>query len=84
MDKKPANRTSRPLAVILLALLLLLVPVFYVLSVGPVFGMVECGWIGKSWVPALETIYLPLRLATVYIPGCDILLSEYQRLWAAP
>ena len=84
MDERSTNRTVRPLGVLLLSLLLLLLPILYVLSIGPVFGMVQSGWIGKSWLPAIETFYSPLRLAVVYIPGFDILLSEYQRLWATP
>ena len=70
--------------VVFLMLCVASLPLLYVLSIGPVFGMVQSGWLGKSWLPTLETIYLPLRLAAVYVPGCDIVLFEYQRLWAAP
>lgn len=67
--------------ILILVVCLILLPAFYVLSIGPVVMLGDNGFIPQSFEPAFEIIYMPLILLHEHT-----LLREplewYVELWA--
>jgi len=70
--------------VMVLVVLLVLSPLLYVLSIGPVAGMLEAGWISKHWEPTLEVAYSPLLWTANRVPPVESALTNYMLLWVTP
>jgi hypothetical protein len=67
-----------------LAVVLLVLPLIYVLSIGPVARMVDERWISQSWEPTLEFAYAPLLLTADSSPTAESVLTGYMEMWVRP
>jgi hypothetical protein len=75
------SKRSGAAAALLLGAVLVLLPMLYVLSIGPVARMLEDGWISKSWEPTLESAYFPVIWAVDTSPAVDSVMTNYMHMW---
>lgn len=80
MDEKLTRRGGGAALVIALMALLLLLPMIYVLSIGPVLWFAEAYHLNCQWLTALQTIYMPLEWANGF-PVLDRALDSYCNWW---
>lgn len=83
-DEKPAaKRGGGGGAAVLVVLIvgLVFLPLLYTLSIGPVILMVDRNWIGKEWMPALETTYSPLEWTATNVPVVGPAIMAYAEWW---
>ncbi|MCI0358688.1 MAG: hypothetical protein L0211_09415 [Planctomycetaceae bacterium] len=83
MNDKATKRGGAAVAIALMAVLVLL-PLLYVLSVGPFVWMAGSGWIGQSWMPVAETVYEPLNWAANDVPVIGEAIQSYAKWWEPP
>ena len=85
MDEKPTKRERGGAAVVMvLVALLVVLPLFYVLSIGPVAGMLDAGWIPRRCEPTLEVVYSPLIWTANNVPTVESVFTSYIHLWVTP
>jgi len=75
------DKGSPVLVVIGLVVVLLLLPMIYVLSVGPAVRMVHTGSLSEH---AAETIYYPLIVIHEALPPVGVVLDRYIELFEPP
>lgn len=81
-EKRSAKRGSGGAAVLVVLIVGLgLLPLVYTLSIGPVILMVDRNWIGKEWMPALETTYWPLEWTSNNVPIVGPAIMAYAEWW---
>jgi hypothetical protein len=80
MDDKATKRGGGAVAIVLVAVLVLL-PMLYVLSVGPVAWMITGGRIDPSWKPAVDVAYTPLEWVAEHVPVVGPAIQGYVELW---
>jgi hypothetical protein len=78
-DTAPRRRSPRVPYVIIG--LMLLMPVLYVASTGPVRWLVERNWISEPTGEYLQYVYLPIMIACEAFPFVEELLGAYTSLW---
>lgn len=64
-----------------LVLILMFLPLFYVLSLGPAVWLHDRGMMGLAATDALETFYYPLQWASERSPAVSQPLEWYVGLW---
>jgi hypothetical protein len=79
MDEKATKQGGGAVALVLVAVLLLL-PMLYALSIGPVVWLQVTGRIGES--PVLETAYSPLYWTVDNVPVAGRAVAKYMTWWA--
>jgi len=80
MDEKPTKRGGGAVPVVILLVVLILLPMIYVLSVGPVLWMSSHDLIGESCGRVIETIYRPLEWV-VKVPVIGSAIVTYMEWW---
>lgn len=81
MNEKATKRGGGVVLAVVLVAVLAILPMLYVLSIGPVCWMVNNDLIDQSWMPAIENAYGPLDWTAHKIPGGHDALSMYMSLW---
>lgn len=81
MDDKPIKRGGGTAVVLVLVALLVVLPMLYVLSVGPVVWMVHSGFISQTMLPVIGAIYAPLEWVAQNVPVVGPALDRYVRWW---
>lgn len=81
MENKPAKRSGGAAAAAIIVVVLVLVPLIYVLSIGPLVWLAGTGRISKSWMPILETAYSPLQWTANNVPVAGPAIESYAELW---
>jgi len=85
MDEKPTKRERGGAAVVMvLVALLAILPMFYVLSIGPVAGMLDAGWIPRRCEPTLEVAYSPVIWTANNVPAVESVFTSYMLFWVTP
>ena len=84
MDSSPTKRSGGPAVIAASVAALVLLPVLYALSLGPVIALHDNGAIGPSWEPALEAFYTPLGWCVERIPGAEPVFDRYLSLRETP
>jgi ABC-type sulfate transport system permease component len=79
MDENEAKRVGLTIALVFVAVLVLL-PMLYVLSIGPVFWLQVTGRIGESRV--LKAVYSPLYWTLNNVPVAGHAIATYMGWWA--
>lgn len=79
-DKATKSGGGTVLAVVLVAVLVVL-PMTYVLSTGPVVGLVAGGYIDPAWLPTVEVAYGPLEWVAINVPGVGHAIQGYVDWW---
>lgn len=77
-EKKSAGT---PLTI--LALLILVLPFLYVLSIGPAAGLATRGYIDAE-NNTLKMFYAPIAWSVDNFPVCRVILEPYVKLWMPP
>jgi hypothetical protein len=67
-----------------LAVMLLVFPLVYVLSIGPVARMLDERWIPQSWEPMLEFAYAPVLWTADSSPAAESVFTGYMEMWVRP
>ena len=67
--------------VLVLIAILVVLPMIYVLSAGPIVWMVHGGFINKSLVPAIGMIYAPLEWVAHNVPVIGPAIDNYVQWW---
>ena len=67
-----------------LAVVLLVLPLVYVLSIGPVARMLDERWIPQSWGPTLEFAYAPVVWTADSSPAAESIFTGYMEVWVRP
>ena len=80
MDDKPDKRGGGTAAGMVTIAVLLVLPLLYVLSVGPVAWMATNEGMDASWIPMAEVIYRPLEMAAEF-PIVGDVIQGYVGLW---
>ena len=65
----------------ILMTLLAMLPILYVLSIGPAYRALEMHDWPAAWSRIYRTSYTPLAWATNYSPLMERLIYEYIRMW---
>ena len=79
MDDKPVKRGECNAATVMLLAVLALLPMLYVLSIGPAFKAA-----GGSFTPAMRAFYKPLDWAAGVYPPFGRALLKYVNWWDSP
>lgn len=80
MDDKATKRGGGAVAVVVLVLLVIL-PLLYVLSVGPAIRVHSAAWTGDSADSVIEAVYAPLSRVANRFPLFDPVVDWYVALW---
>ena len=83
MEDKPTKRGGGAVVVMALVAVLVLLPMLYVLSIGPVVWLVSNGRIGPSFQSGLEMVYAPLEWTVNEVPLIRGPIVMYAELWRA-
>lgn len=75
-DERDQRKSNNPL-VTWLVILLLLLPVGYVLSVGPFFWLVKHRYLDNS----VGVVYVPLGMLRIHCPPFKAVLDPYTDWW---
>jgi hypothetical protein len=78
MDDKPTKRGGGTLPVVILLVVLILLPMIYVLSVGPAVWMATSGRMNPR---TLEAVYWPLEWTANNVPVAGPAIVRYVELW---
>jgi hypothetical protein len=81
MDDKPTKRGGGAAVVLVLIAVLIVLPMLYVLSTGPMVWMVHNGLISTSLVPILSVIYAPLEWVAHNVPVIGPAIENYVSWW---
>jgi hypothetical protein len=81
MDDKPTKQGGGAAVVLVLVAVLFVLPMLYVLSVGPVIWLAHSGYIGTPLVPALGMIYAPLEWVAHNVPVIGPAIDTYANWW---
>jgi uncharacterized membrane protein len=81
MDDKPTKQGGGAAVVLVLVAILVLLPMLYVLSVGPIIWMVHSGFISDSSVSVLGEFYRPLEWVTNKVPVIGPAIDTYANWW---
>jgi len=84
MNDKATKRGGGAVVVVALVAVLVVLPMLYVLSSGPVCAMVNKGWIDQSWEPVIETAYWPLGWSAEHVPVFGLAVDSYVEWWSSP
>lgn len=76
--KRPTGGAA---VVVLLVITLLILPLLYVLSVGPAIALHSSGAIGQTGTVILEAVYYPLEWTSRNVPVVGPLIMRYAELW---
>jgi hypothetical protein len=79
MDGKPAKREVHSGVAVTLLVVPVLLPIFYVLSIGPAFKAA-----GGSFTPTMRAFYKPLDWAAGVYPPFGRALLKYVNWWDSP
>jgi hypothetical protein len=81
MDDKPTKRGGGAVVVMVLVAMLVLLPIIYVLSIGPTYWLVRHGHLDQAWE---YEVYWPVH----YVCAKSLVLKRwlywYQDLWVEP
>lgn len=84
MDEKPIKRERGGAAMVMVFVAVLLVlPMLYTLSIGPVVLMLESGQLDRSWERAVIAFYYPISIGGKCIPGFQSVLNDYVNWWTS-
>ena len=83
MKDKATGRGGGAATAVVLVVVLVLLPMLYVLSLGPAVWLVSRGWIGPSWQPGLEKVFAPLEWSVNCAPLVGVPIMRYAELWRA-
>ncbi len=83
MKDKTAGRGGGAAAAVVLVVVLVLLPLLYVLSIGPAIWLDTRGWIGPSWRSGLAKVYAPLTWTVHNAPMFGAPIVRYAELWQA-
>jgi len=78
MDEKPTKRGGGAVPVVILLVVLILLPILYVLSVGPAVLMATSGRMNPK---TLEAVYWPLEWTASNVPVVGPAIIQYAALW---
>ena len=67
--------------VLVLIAVLIVLPMLYLLSTGPVVWMVHTGLISTSLIPILGSIYAPLEWVSQNVPVVGPAIEQYVEWW---
>jgi hypothetical protein len=81
MDDKATKRGGGTVVVLVLVVVLVVLPILYVLSIGPVVCLVSNGAIAPSLKPAIDTVYSPLEWTVNNVPLVGTAIVWYAELW---
>lgn len=81
MDEKPMKRGGGTAVVLVLVAVLVVLPMLYVLSTGPVVWMAHSGFISESLIPVIGVIYAPLEWVAHNVPVVGPALDQYVEWW---
>jgi hypothetical protein len=79
--KRPSGGAA---VVLVLVVLLLILPLVYVLSVGPAIWLHSSGAMGPQSTAILEAVYFPLEWSSRNVPVVGPLIMRYAELWHRP
>ena len=79
--KRPSGGAA---VVLVLVVFLLILPLVYVLSLGPAIWLHSSGAIGASGTEVLEAVYFPLDWTANNVPVVGPLIMRYAELWHQP
>jgi hypothetical protein len=82
MEDRPTMRGGGTVAIVLVAVVVVL-PMLYVLSIGPVVCLISNGAVAPSFVPAITTMYWPLEWSAENVPLVGPAIVWYAELWRA-
>ncbi len=81
MDDKATKRGGGAVVVLAVVGVLIVLPMLYVLSIGPVVWLAHSGLISPSLAPALEFAYSPLKWVADNVPILGPAINGYVELW---
>ena len=70
--------------VLVLIALLIVLPMLYVLSIGPASWLINSGRIDQSWIRAIHAAYWPLGWTAGNVPVIGPAIVSYAELWVSP
>jgi hypothetical protein len=84
MDDKATKRGGGAAVALVLVVVLVLLPMLYVLSVGPVARLADNGLIDQNWNTVLGVIYWPLDWTADNVPVVGPAIIWYVESWQPP
>ena len=81
MDDKATKRGGGAVVVMALVAVLVVLPILYVLSIGPVVWLAQSGFISPSLGYPLEFVYSPLKWVADNVPIIGPAINGYVELW---
>ena len=84
MNEKPTKRGCGAILAVALFILLVILPMLYVVSVGPVVRMVQDNRVAREWLPVLMLIYAPLEWTAGNVPIVGPAIQRSVNWWQRP
>ena len=84
MAEKPTQCGGGAGVVIAIVVVLVVLPILYVLSIGPTFGMIANGWVSPTWAPTAVAAYRPLEWIARCVPSFGQAVTQYTQWWLPP
>ena len=81
MDDKVTKRGGGIVVVLVVVCVLVVLPMIYVLSLGPVVWLAHSGFISPTLAPALEFVYSPLKWVADNVPILGPAINGYVEMW---